>query len=266
MRRSISSRLGSDAGCSASGRKALVPSTATGVGWSGITPLVADVTGDGKADYIFIANNGAAGVVVYVAASTGSSFSAPVVWWHDSGTGWSGITPLVGDVNGDKQDDYVFLANSGSGTNAYVATSSGSTFAVPQLWWQSSWGYGGIKANLGDMDGNGGADLVLTTNQPEGGSAMSVLLSTYGSFLAPTQWWHDTGVGWTGITPFVADFNNYQINGHLASDYLFLANNNNVGTNAYVAMNTNGTASGLQGPALWWQSSWGYSGIKGSAN
>ena len=282
------------------------------VGWSGITPLVGDVNGDHKADYVFIANNPGVGVNVYVALSTGSGFGVPQLWWNGTGfgyggikasladvdgnggadlilttsqpsggsaalvllstfqsfwyqgawwsdpnTGWAGITPLVGDVNGDGKADFIFLANNnGVGTNAYVALSTGSGFGIPQLWWNGTgYGYSGIKAALGDVDNNGGVDLVLVTNQPSGGSAAIVLLSTYQGFMYDGIWWSDPNTGWAGITPLVGD-----LNGDHKADFVFLADNNGVGTNAYVALST---GSGFQVPTLWWNGTgYGYSGIK----
>jgi hypothetical protein len=234
----------------------------TGVGWSGITPLVGDVTGDNKADYIFAANDNGTGIKVYVAASSGSGFGAPSewwsgpgwsyanskfslgdvdkngaadlvvttipvgggsaayvllstwsgfwqqpAWWSDSGTGWSGITPLVGDVTADGKADYIFMANdNGNGIKAYVAASSGSGFGTPSVWWNGSgWSYANSKFSLGDVDNNGAKDVVVTTIPTGGGAAAYPLLSTWSGFWQQSAWWTDSGTGWSGITPFTGD-------------------------------------------------------------
>lgn len=56
---------------------------------------------------------------------------------------------------------------------------------------------------MSDVDGNRGADLALTINDPAGGSSGMVLLSTWQSFLPPVRWWNGSVYGWNGVTPLV---------------------------------------------------------------
>jgi surface antigen len=187
--------------------------------------------------------------------STYVSFIASQFNWN-GGVAWNDVTPMVGDVNGDKRADLVYLTNEGAnGTRAYVATANTSGFNPPQQWWNGTgWGYGGIKPTLGDVDGNGGEDLVITTNET-GGSKAFVLLSTYGTFLSPQLWWDGTGWGWAGITPLVADVDHSG-----KADYILLSDESGTGTAAHVGTSNGSTFSTLQ---LWWNgTSWGYSGIK----
>ena len=96
-----------------------------GIDWSNITPLVGDVTGDGKADYVYAVNNNNTGINVYVAASTGSGFSAPQLWWN--GTGWSYNYSKfnLGDVDHNGAEDLVITTiPGGGGSAAYVLLST----------------------------------------------------------------------------------------------------------------------------------------------
>jgi hypothetical protein len=229
----------------------------TGYGYGGIKASLGDVDGNRGADLILTTDEGATGSAGMVLLSTWQGFLPPARWWNGTGFGWVGVTPLVGDVNGDRKADYVYLTNEGAnGTKAFVALSTGSGLTAPQLWWNGTgYGYGGIKASLGDVDGNRGADLILTTDEGSAGSAGMVLLSTWQGFLPPARWWNGAGFGWGGVTPLVGD-----VNGDRKADYVYLTDEGSAGTKAFVALST---GSGLAAPQLWWNGTgYGYHGIK----
>jgi hypothetical protein len=125
--------------------------------------FMADVTGDKKADVVGFANDG-----VYVSVSTGSSFTSPQCWVPNFGANnsWDGIyhPRIMADVNGDKKADVVGFANDG----VWVSISTGSTFKAPVRWYKGFGLYseaGGWDATkhlrlMGDIDGNGSADIV----------------------------------------------------------------------------------------------------------
>jgi hypothetical protein len=95
-----------------------------------------DIDGNGGADLVLTIKEPGGGSAAMAAVSTYEGFWLQAPFWRDAGTGWAGITPLVGDVNGDRKADYVFLANAGAeSTRAYVARSAGGLFGAPQLWW-----------------------------------------------------------------------------------------------------------------------------------
>ena len=61
-------------------------------GWSGLTPVVADFTGDGYDDYAFMTNEGVNGVKLWVAPSNkAGGFNAHQLWWTGTGYGYGGI-------------------------------------------------------------------------------------------------------------------------------------------------------------------------------
>lgn len=114
--------------------------------------LLADVTGDGKADAVaFFSASGS----WRVATSTGSAFSAHAEW--KSGHGAGSAAQLLADVTGDKRADAVaFFAATG---NWWVAPSSGSAFSSYSLW-KSNHGIGSENQLLADVTGDDRADAV----------------------------------------------------------------------------------------------------------
>jgi hypothetical protein len=124
-----------------------------------------------------------------------------------------------------------------------------------QLWWNGTgMSYTGIKPTIGDVDGNGGTDLILTTSEPAGSKAF-VLLSTYISFLSPQMWWDGTGLSWSGITPFTGD-----VDGNKKADYIYMTDEGANGTKAFVSKSS---GSAFAAPQLWLHvPGWMYAGIK----
>ena len=162
--------------------------------------MLADVNGDGLADVIGFASDG-----VYVALSTGSSFSAVQKWSIGYGTlsGWSNMKVYprsLADVNGDGMADIVGF--SGAGVN--VSLSTGQGFLPAQIW------HTGFGENTGwsntdrypryvvDMNGDGFADIVGISS-----SGVVVALSTGVGFLPEVTWgvFFGEDAGWDGTYP-----------------------------------------------------------------
>lgn len=138
------------------------------------TFLLADVTGDGRADVIA---KGGAGLVVAKAVSTGTGFLAASLWsapvgahydfgdadgfWQSSESYWG--TFRAGDLNGDRRADVCARAAAGM----RCALSAGNAFRQSSDWddeftnvngWQS---VGAARTLLmGDAGGDGRADLL----------------------------------------------------------------------------------------------------------
>jgi beta-fructofuranosidase len=183
----------------------VAPSTGTAFGASakwhdffaldGEVPAVGDVNGDGRDDIVTFTRNSLADV--YVALSTGTSFG-PSVKWHDF-FGTAGESPGVADVNGDGRDDIVTFTH-GSLADVYVALSTGTGFGASAKW-HDSFAMGLNDARLGDVNGDGRADLVQFTRD----GVVSVALSTGNGFGTATRW-HDFFAP-QGEFPYVGDYN-----------------------------------------------------------
>lgn len=146
--------------------------------------LMADVTGDGRADAVaFFGGSGS----WWIAPSTGSTFATPVLW--KSGHGAGSQAQLVVDVTGDHRADAVaFFAADGSW---WTAPSTGSTFAAYSLW-KSDHGIGSSSQLLADVTGDGRADAVVFFSTTGG---WWVAPSTGSAFSSYSLWKSGHGAG-----------------------------------------------------------------------
>ncbi|MGW3610533.1 MULTISPECIES: FG-GAP repeat domain-containing protein, partial [unclassified Micromonospora] len=142
-----------------------------------------DVTGDGRDDVVTFTQNTLADV--YVGTSTGGSFTGTSVKWNDFFS-IGGETASTGDVNGDGRDDIVTFAHSNTG-DVYVALSNGTSFGGG-LKWHDWFAPGAEIGAVGDVNGDGRADIVAFTHDPAGD--VYVALSTGASF-GPGLKWHE---------------------------------------------------------------------------
>jgi hypothetical protein len=178
----------------------------TGVKWHDYfavgreTPLVGDFNGDGKDDIATFTKGASADV--YVALSTGSSFSGTGWKWHDYFAAGR-ETPAVGDFNGDGKDDIATFTR-GASADVYVALSTGSSFSGTGWKWHDYFAAGSEVPAVGDFNGDGKDDIVTFTR----GAAADVYVarSTGSSFVGTGRKWHDFfAVG--AELPSVGDFN-----------------------------------------------------------
>jgi hypothetical protein len=131
---------------------------------------IADVNGDGRADYIWF-NSG-----WNVALSTGLGFATGVKWL-DSVVPNTGIdtSPLltsstndvfVADLNGDGRADLMWRVYAGNNHRWYVAYSSGSSFGLSH---STDLRANDLRINyLGDYDGDGIVDMMSLDNSAYG--------------------------------------------------------------------------------------------------
>ena len=213
------------------------PATAVSSGWDASNLALADINGDGLADYVYFSNG-----LVYAMLSNGKGFNPPAQW----GSGGATVmmirntgANLLGDINGDGKADFVYIQDG----VAYVEISNGNSFS-PAVAWATGITLDPaaiISAWLADVDGDGKADLIY-----ENGGSTYVMLST-GSGFAPAVIWSSGnasaystyyGVGGMLSVGAVAD-----VDGDGKADYVYAS-----GSTVYVRLST-GTSFGA--PQQW---------------
>lgn len=155
-----------------------------------------DVDGDGRDDIVAFGNDG-----ITVALSNGSGFDAGSLWLGDFGYvagGWRSGRHVreVADVNGDGRDDVIGFGERG----VLVSLSNGAGFDPASLWLSgfsqsSGWRVDRHSRSLGDIDGDGRADLVGF-----GDYGTRIALSNGNGFVAGSGWSGDFGSvddGWS---------------------------------------------------------------------
>ncbi|MFF1819396.1 RICIN domain-containing protein [Kribbella sp. NPDC058245] len=164
--------------------------------WTRSTPLLADINGDGKADFVSMHNLDGCRTSVEVFASSGSAFAAPATA-YDSGAGaycWEKSKAAVADPDGDGRDDIVAMYED-SPTNAslQVFKPSGSTL-TRSTWWSvtnNDLDLSKTSLSVGDYNGDKKDDvsLLYAGGSTPGGRQAFTQLSTGTAFGARQQTW-----------------------------------------------------------------------------
>jgi hypothetical protein len=129
----------------------------------------ADVTGDGQADLVYARIIDAATVRWYVRASSGAGFGNVATWAQDAGD--AGDIFRLGDVDGDGRADLVYGRPLDVATiKWYVRTSSGNDFGANVVWIEDA-GAEGTFFLVGDVTGEGNADLITASRGANGWDA-----------------------------------------------------------------------------------------------
>jgi hypothetical protein len=142
-----------------------------------------DLNGDGRADYLSVASNGA--VTAFINMAGDVSGAAPL--WVPIGTIASGIGQkrdniTFGDLNGDGKVDYLFVNYTSGAVEMYQNAGSGSTYRA------------GANIFLADIDGDGKDDYLVVS--PGGGIELYL-----NGGAADRQWiWYPGGQIASGVT------------------------------------------------------------------
>ena len=143
---------------------------------------IGDMTGDGLPDLVSADFN----VSLFVQTSPGT-FAAPVALYA-GGANWV----AVGDLNGDGAPDVVLTDGVGVKLLLHTGAASATTYAAPVSVFTQTANQNLQGANIiaiGDVDGDGLNDLVITDPGPTGGAAQTVNIllqdpANHGTFLA----------------------------------------------------------------------------------
>jgi hypothetical protein len=144
---------------------------------------IADMNGDGLPDLVSADFN----VSLFVQTSPGT-FAAPV-GLYAGGANWVAL----GDLNADGAADVALADSVGVKVLMHTGAASSTTFAAPAAVFTQSPNAnvaGGNIIAIGDVDGDGLNDLVITDPGPTGGMATAVYIliqnpATQGTFLTP---------------------------------------------------------------------------------
>jgi hypothetical protein len=150
--------------------------------------VVADLNGDGRQDIVSADFN----VSMFIqSATTAGIFAAPVSL-STSGANWV----AVGDLNHDGAPDIVVTDGLGVRVFFHTGAASSVTYSAPTTLFTQSVNYNLPAASLvaiGDIDGDGFNDVIVTDPGPTGGIAPTVNVLRQdaahpGTFLAPVSY------------------------------------------------------------------------------
>jgi hypothetical protein len=133
--------------------------------WGGTDFFIGDVTGDAILDLVHSRTlEGGNANWVSIGNGDGTFVMTAGAFTNYGGSGWADYKPLIGDMNGDQRADLVFIADGRSNIPVHRALGSATGTFAPQSWHplpDSAKSAGPYEMNLGDVDGDGDADLIL---------------------------------------------------------------------------------------------------------
>ena len=200
-----------------------------------------DINGDGFAD-VFLVNKNGAGINAYVArgGTSGLGGFTPLNGLWTNAFDPATTRTSMGDINGDGFADVFLVNKNGAGINAYVArggTSGLGGFTPLNGLWTNAFDPATTRTSMGDINGDGFADVFLVNKNGAGINAYVARGGTSGlGGFTPLN-----GLWTNAFDPATTRTSMGDINGDGFAD-VFLVNKNGAGINAYVAR---GGTSGL---------------------
>ncbi|WP_051486171.1 serine/threonine-protein kinase [Nocardioides sp. J54] len=138
-----------------------------------------DFDADGRDD-LALARDVDDGVRVDVALSDGERFAKPVRWARVPGVRVAEVRLGAGDADGDGNVDLVGVVPAdGGGIEVGVLRSEGDRFAADEEWFRADWSLRDTRPVVGDVDGDGDADVVAL-RAVDGGIEVVTLLAADG--------------------------------------------------------------------------------------
>ncbi|MFA6587844.1 MAG: peptidoglycan DD-metalloendopeptidase family protein [Patescibacteria group bacterium] len=167
-----------------------------------------DLNGDGGDDIVMAYKYGPASTALHVFLTNGTYFNYVPYWfWAD---GWFSLDAMkfmeMGDLNSDGKSDLVMACRYGPSETALLAfLSTGSGFNYRGWWWHfDSYSLDAMPyMQMGDINGDGYADVVMACRYGQYSSAIHSFLSTGSSFLYQAYWWRAEGYGWDYTNGFI---------------------------------------------------------------
>jgi len=159
-------------------------------GWSVYRALVADVNRDGRADLVWNRNSGTLANDTYSSFSLGTGAFGTLNGWyqHPVGCCWSWYQWLVADVNRDQIPDMIWYGGATDSPGTFLSVALGTT-AGPLTFLNRQDLTGAVgpipsTGMIGDVDGDGGADLIINSLTAST-NTVGVLRGTSTGFMDP---------------------------------------------------------------------------------
>ena len=118
---------------------------------------------------------------------------------------YGGWTQLLGDLDGDGRVDRLVYALDAASWRTWSSRSTGDGSFATAIAWSAPGNWLGANLAVADVDGDGGADLILQRPDATGWQVRIAVASGHGGFLPPRPW-GALGQHYGGWTPAAADF------------------------------------------------------------